>query len=270
MPENVYKNMWEDFAKTKSSRYLDYKFQPTYRVGLTNYLREELIYKFLNTEKRDIILDAGCASGRQLFKLANKIKSGYGTDISNGFIDQANQYKRQNNITNLFFKQSVLEQLPFSDNFFDKIICAEVLEHVINKYIVLKELLRVLKSDGIIIITVPNLNADATLWGRFLRLLHIRKFQPLKDFSQKTLNKHGDAHIREFNKNSLIKWLEVNDLKVLDIKSVSFIDGPYFDFLLKFPLHINFIQKIIIYFENLLTNLNLFLGRHLVIKLRKK
>ena len=270
MFKNGYKNMWEDFAKITSSRYLDYKFQPTYRVGLTNYLREEWIYKFLCPKKEDIILDIGCASGRQLFKLANKIKEGYGVDISEGFIDRANKHKTQNNISNLFFKQAFLEKLPFDNNSFDKIICAEVFEHVISKNIALKEILRVLKNNGIITITVPNLNADATLWGRFLRLLCIRKFQPLNDFSQEALDRHGDAHIREFNKNGLVEWLEGNNLEVLDIKSVSFIDGPGFNFLLKFPLHISFTQKIIICFENFLTNLNLFFGRHLVIKLIKK
>jgi len=270
MAENGYKNMWEDFAKAKSSRYLDYKFQPTYRVGLTNYLREELIYKFLNLRKTDIILDAGCASGRQLFKIADRIKEGYGIDISTGFIKEAENYKSENNINNLFFQAVLLEQLPFTNNFFDKIICAETLEHVVNRDVVLKELIRVLKQNGFLVITVPNLNADATLWGRFLRLLDIRKFRPLEDFSEKALNEHGDAHVREFDKSGLISWLEDNKLKVLDIKSVSFIDGPYFDFLLKFLLHVKFLRKMIICLEKFLTELNLFFGRHLIVKLRKK
>jgi len=267
---NSYQDLWKDFGKSKARNYLGYKFKPTHRVGLTNYLREELIYKFLDSKKNDIILDAGCASGRQLFKIANQIKEGYGIDISGSFIKQANKYKEQNNISNLFFKQVTLELLPFADNFFDKIICAEVLEHVIDKNIVLKRLLRSLKRNGILIITVPNLNADATLWGRFLRLIGIRKFCPIKNFSLEELIKHGDAHVREFDKDDLVNWLENNDLEVLDVKSVSFVDGPYFDLLLRFPLHIQFLQKIIIYFEKFLSNSNLFFGRHLVIKLRKK
>jgi ubiquinone/menaquinone biosynthesis C-methylase UbiE len=270
MAKNGYKNMWEDFAEAKSSRYLDYKFQPTYRVGLTNYLREELVYKLLNLRKTDVVLDTGCASGRQLFKITDRIKEGYGIDISTGFIKEAENYKVKNNINNLFFQAASLERLPFTNNFFDKIICAEILEHVFNKNTALKELIRVLKQGGFLVVTVPNLNADATWWGRFLRLLRIRKFRPLENFSEQALNEHGDAHVREFDKSSLVNWLRDNKLKVLDVKSVSFIDGPYFDFLLKFPLHINFFQKIIIYLEKFLTNLNLYFGRHLVIKLRKK
>jgi ubiquinone/menaquinone biosynthesis C-methylase UbiE len=267
---NDYFNMWQDFGKAKANIYVDYKFKPTHRIGLTNYLREEQIYKFLEPNEKDVVLDVGCASGRQLFKIAKKIKKGYGIDIAQSFIDKANYICAKNSIQNLYFKRAVIEKIPFEDSFFDKIICAEVLEHVSDKNTALKELLRVLKNGGNLIITVPNLNSDATLWGRFLRLIKKRKFVPLENFSNEDLIKHGDAHVREFNRQSLKEWLQDNNLEVLNIKSVSFIDGPYIDFLLKVPLHITFLRNLIIYFEKFLTHLNLFLGRNLIVKLRKK
>lgn len=268
--ESSYQKMWEDFGRSKGQRYLDYKFTPTHRVGLTNYLREQLVSKLLEPQKSELVLDAGCASGRQLFQIADKIKAGYGTDIAQSFIERANQTKSQERIGNLFFQQAPVEDLPFADIFFDKIICAEVLEHVSDKDEALHELLRVLKKGGILIITVPNLNADGTWWGRWLRLMRFRKFRPFRHFSETSITDHGDAHVREFETHSLQAWLLRQGLEVLAARSVSFLDGPGFDFLLKFPLHLGFLQKLIIKFEQWLTNLGLFWGRHLVVKTRKK
>lgn len=45
--------------------------------------------------------------------------------------------------------------IPLPDNYFDVIICTEVLEHVSDTYSAFKELKRLLKEDGIIILTCP-------------------------------------------------------------------------------------------------------------------
>ncbi|MDD2785425.1 MAG: methyltransferase domain-containing protein [Patescibacteria group bacterium] len=258
-----YSSMWEDFAKLKAESYLNYKFKPTHRIGLTNHLREASITNLLKPQKQDRVLDAGCASGRQLFQVANLISEGHGTDIASAFTDKATEYACSNNIGNLEFQRAVLESIPYPDAYFDKIICAEVLEHVFDKNIALTELKRVLKPGGKLIITVPNLNADGTLWGRLLRLIGLRSFTPLEGFSMNEINKHGDAHVREFNAKTLSGWLESNGFTVEKIRSVSFIDGPYFDFLLKMPLHWGPTQKTIIALERLLSSTGLFWGRHL-------
>lgn len=270
MPNIDYKNMWEDYASAKRVGYFDYKFNPTHRIGLTNYLRENLIYKLVNPTINDVVLDAGCASGRQAFKLADKINRGYGTDIAEKFIEAANQYKAEVGVDNLEFLVARVEQLPFENDFFDKVICAEVLEHVFDKDIALAELKRILKKDGKLIITVPNLNADGTLWGRFLRFIGIRKFIPLDLFSHDEVKKHGDAHVREFTKKSLINWVESQGFTVDYATTVSFIDGPGFDFLMKIVLHLPILKQLVLWKENFLTNLKLVFGRHLVIKLTKK
>lgn len=262
--------MWENFATAKAKSYLGYKFLPTHRIGLTNFLREQQIYIFLDPQKEDVLLDAGCASGRQLFALAGKIKAGYGTDIAQAFIEQANKFKAENKIENLTFLQSDLEKLPFEDNFFDKIVCAEVLEHVFDFDLALLELKRVLKSQATLVITVPNLNADATIWGRFLRLLKIRQFKPITNFSSESLALHGDAHVREFTAKVAAEKLGAQGFDVKLIRTASFIDGPGIDLIMKFLLKVPFLRSLIIKSENILTNRGWLLGRHLIIKAQKK
>ena len=56
--------------------------------------------------------------------------------------------------------------LPFADESFDKVICAEVMEHVHDYPAAARELARVTKPDGIVAVTIPT----ATSENLYLRL----------------------------------------------------------------------------------------------------
>jgi ubiquinone/menaquinone biosynthesis C-methylase UbiE len=49
------------------------------------------------------------------------------------------------------------EHIPVSDNIYDFVVCAEVLEHIKEPKNVLNEIFRVLKKDGTLIATIPFL-----------------------------------------------------------------------------------------------------------------
>ena len=55
------------------------------------------------------------------------------------------------------FALADIRKLPYPDNFFDKLVCLGVIEHMDNQEEPLKELLRVLKPNGVAIIMTPNL-----------------------------------------------------------------------------------------------------------------
>ena len=63
-----------------------------------------------------------------------------------------------------FVFANMSETLPFSDNEFDTVICLEGIEHLINPTKLIKELCRVCKKDGRIIISTPNIQ---NLYSRF-------------------------------------------------------------------------------------------------------
>jgi len=58
-------------------------------------------------------------------------------------------------------------QLPFKDASFDRILCYQVLEHLVSPFFALKEMSRVLKVEGEIEITIPNV----WFWHKILRWL---------------------------------------------------------------------------------------------------
>ncbi len=264
-----YREMWEDWGKSKKGIYLNYKFVPTHRIGLTNYVREKTLLNCIKDWKGLEVLDVGCAVGNQLYSVSSKIKRGHGVDIAQSLIDAAIEYSKEKDFKNLTFSRGEGESIDFSDNSFDVVICGEVLEHVFDKDAMLKELLRVLRPGGHLLISIPNWNADGTWWGRLMRLVGLRSFTPIEVFSQEEIAKHGDAHVREYTESELRKWFDSYDVKIECLTSASYADGPFFDQIMRFILKIPPLRSIIIFTELLAAKTNITWGRHLVVCVRK-
>ncbi len=258
-----YNSMWETFGSTKAEGLLHTKFLPTHRIGLTNFLREFWIFSLLSLNKTDTLLDAGCASGRQVFLSANHCQKAYGIDISPTFIDFANKHKTSIKSTNTDFRVGGVDAIPFVNDTFDVVICSEVIEHVLDMEKALSEIWRVTKPGGRILITVPNMNGDGTVIGRFLRALGMRRFTPIQEFSMDAIAKHGDAHVREFTLKELLKTLSDHRIEPIRYTTVSMIDG--WDRLMDYALRLRLIQKALVATENTLSRLGLPLGRHIVV-----
>lgn len=75
-----------------------------------------------------------------------------------------------------FIKES-LTRIPFGDNFFDKVFCISVIEHMPKDaaYKVMKEMLRVLKKGGLLAITIDNdgPHVNPELAGKYKELIEV-------------------------------------------------------------------------------------------------
>lgn len=104
------------------------------------------------------ILDLGCGSGRNFFNFEGTI---YAVDFSNEMLKLAEKNSKKFK-SKFIFKKSKTDNLPFEDNFFDKVIFVATL-HCIEtekeREQTIKELFRVLKPDGKMFITVWNKNS---------------------------------------------------------------------------------------------------------------
>jgi len=120
------------------------------------------------------ILDIGCGEG---FFLFNASKAGYttkGIEIS----QDAAEYARRE--FGLDVEAKPFEELHFPENYFDVVTLWQVLEHVPYPLIVLKEVHRILKPEGLLATSTPDIEGIlAKIFRRKwwnLRSLHINQY----------------------------------------------------------------------------------------------
>ncbi len=122
----------------------------SYSNNAVSYIRNKRL-KSINKyiKKEDKVLEIGCGSGN-ILKLINS-KNIYGLDISPKMIEICKK-----TIPNGNFIAGDAENLPYEDNFFDKVIISEVLYYLPDLEKALKEVNRVLKKNGLLLITSLN------------------------------------------------------------------------------------------------------------------
>src|SRR3989338_1454770 len=133
------------------------------------------------------ILDLACGSGGLTRKLKKNATSSIIFAIDSN--EKAVQYarKRDKNISGLMYTAGNAESIPFKDDFFDIVIGLDMLDHVPNYKECMREINRVLKKGGKLVLTVEN---HYSLWpiveflwdkfgrGREYRLVHVVHFTP--------------------------------------------------------------------------------------------
>lgn len=106
------------------------------------------------------------------------------------------------------------EKLPFKNHTFDFVIFNEVFEHLrINPILALKEINRVLKSEGILLLTTPNLYA---IHKYFMFILGFSFNDAYDQFNK--LPQYGYVgHIREYSTKEIRKFLEKTGFRIKNI-----------------------------------------------------
>jgi len=105
------------------------------------------------------------------------------------------------------------EKMVFEDNFFDVIISFETIEHIQNLSLAVKEMYRVLKPNGKLIITCPNRLFPFENHGINLKGKEIHGRIPLITYFPSIHNKYSLARV--FTKRSLKKIFEQENFKLV-------------------------------------------------------
>ena len=100
------------------------------------------------------VLDVACGEGYGSALLAARAASVIGADIAQTAVNHAQV--RYAAVANLGFRQADCATLPFADASFDVVVSFETIEHIRVQEPFLDEVRRVLRPDGLLILSCPN------------------------------------------------------------------------------------------------------------------
>ena len=170
------------YVRSFSNRYCNWKRTKSIERSLSAELK-----RLRNSRSSVEILDIGCGDGWLIYKLKATLKVIFGSqfclrftgiDISSLDIDFANKRKEYFGHKDCDFKVMDAKDPAFKDEQFDIIITSEVIEHMEDPGIFIKNIGRILKKGGLVILTTPN--AGGGIFAKMARFLSIFSFGAIK------------------------------------------------------------------------------------------
>lgn len=148
-------------------------------------------------------LEIGCGAGFSTKRLRNMLPKTVALEASE-YVEEMLPDARAMNPGVKFIAESVYE-LKRKDESLDMVFLLEVLEHLDYPDVALKEISRIVKPGGYLILGVPR----EPLW----RTLNMARLKYLKDFGNTT------GHLNHWSKRSLIKHVSENFHDVVEVRS---------------------------------------------------
>jgi glycosyltransferase involved in cell wall biosynthesis/SAM-dependent methyltransferase len=163
------------------------------------HLRPE-IFNFVPLDALNI-LDIGCGAGvlGKALKTNNNKRFVVGIELNQEAI-----YFAKQNLDQIYQFDIEKFALPFPSGFFDCIIFADVLEHLVDPWQTLQKYLKLLKHQGTIIISIPNI--------RNIKILH--QLIELKSWKYEDEGILDKTHLRFFTKNDFLEILDQVNIKI--------------------------------------------------------
>jgi 2-polyprenyl-3-methyl-5-hydroxy-6-metoxy-1,4-benzoquinol methylase len=150
------------------------------------------------------ILDVGCGAGSTLRKLK---ELGKANEIVGIEINEDVARNSSDALDKLHIGDVETMDLPYPEKYFDYILFADVLEHLINPRRVLRIYRNLLRDDGYLIATIPNIKHYNVL----MRLILFDEFR----YSDTGILDR--SHLRFFTKKEIIKMFQDEQFEVVDL-----------------------------------------------------
>jgi demethylmenaquinone methyltransferase / 2-methoxy-6-polyprenyl-1,4-benzoquinol methylase len=180
--EVKYKTAVEELFDRDSHEYLCKHLTPE------NIREKERIVSLLsNGVKYENLLDIGCGPGtisNDLLAISSRV---WGMDISQDMINIAiDKFNETQFNEKVHFEVGDAEQLKFPDEYFDAVVCVGVLRYLNSRERGLQEIYRVLKPNGVVVMTFyyqfsPHWFSMYFLYRPLLPLISLVKRRSLRD-----------------------------------------------------------------------------------------
>jgi 2-polyprenyl-3-methyl-5-hydroxy-6-metoxy-1,4-benzoquinol methylase len=175
------------------------------------------------------VLEVGCGEGRGILLLTERAKSFTAVDKIKPVIDEL----QKKHPAGRFISMNIPPLSGLADNAYDFIVSFQVIEHIENDALFLKEIHRVLKPGGTALLTTPNrkMSLSRNPW-------HIREYLPqeLKNLAEKFFSEvemkgiTGNEKVMNYyaqNKKSVERFTRWDVLKLQYRLPASLLRLPY-------------------------------------------
>lgn len=153
----------------------------------------------------DVVLDAGCGEGGVVSFCAQRGSHVIAVDMHQATLDTARERLSGSPARKLEFYCSPADNLPVADAVASRIICTEVLEHVDDPALVLRELHRVGQPGALYLFSVPDPLGEALL----------KKVGPESYFQ-------SPNHIRIFEREAFADVIRASGLEIVSHTTTGF------------------------------------------------
>lgn len=198
-------------------------------------IMEKYIQDYITDYQGDVwLLDAGCGTGRLLFKFEKYFDFIVGIDPDPSRLSKARKMTKDKGlVSKIFLKQKAIENFEWK-HAFDVILCSHVLQHVNTNSVpvILSKLRQLLKIGGLIfLMTCHSGKGYDTYVKAYLKEHELIEESINKDeFNSLIFNDKDILPIHFFSKKTLFELLSESRFKVLDykvfhiVKKIPFID----------------------------------------------
>ena len=145
------------------------------------------------------ILDAGCGTGHTTLELLNDGYEVIAIDSSQELVDFTQRIIKENNYNGDAYVLNLTNANVLGENKFDTILCLDVLEHIKDDELAIKNLYYILNKNGHLIVVVPAVS--------FLYGIRDKKI----------------GHYRRYGKDELIEKLRASGFDIVDIRYWNFL-----------------------------------------------
>ncbi len=166
-----------------------------------NYLRHYVDFVIRFAPKDAKILDLGCGNGISSRLLHQANFDVVGTDISPLFLQDARNWESLHDGPKLRYQVCDVLELPFEDESYDVICSNELIEHLPDVATALKEMVRVVRQDGRVLLSGPNLCSPFTSLLDWTRLMCGKPGRPVwgetKQQAWQQFNRNCNLYLRK-------------------------------------------------------------------------
>lgn len=168
--------MTESISKTNERIILQgFRTKEEYILYLLHLFAYDFAKKQISNES--LVLEVGCGEGYGASLLSQNVAKIFSLDIDKNTLAHASKkYGSENCLFRLYDGQNI----PYNDNTFDAVISFQVIEHIKDDIKFLSEIRRVLKNNGLFIITTPNRTYRLKPGQKPLNEFHVREYYPLE------------------------------------------------------------------------------------------